>query len=83
MSIKGGISSSSDSSPCFASFTKGVSVKELGFGGLFGGFWLDVAISASIDDACVEMVFSSEMVSFAQGIIVTCVVSAVSSLVSA
>ena len=82
MSIKGGISSSSDFSPCSASFTKGVSVKELGFGGLFGGFWFDVTFLASIDNACGELLFSSEVVSFAQEMVVTLVVSAVSSLVS-
>ena len=55
MSIKGGFSSSSDFSPCFASFTKGVSVKELGFGGLFGRIWVDVTFLASTDNAWGEL----------------------------
>ena len=76
MSTKGGISSSSDFSPFSTSFTKGVYIKDLGFRGLFGQFWLDVAISESFDNACHELVFSSEVVSFAQGMVVTCVVSA-------
>ena len=65
MSTKGGISSSSDFSPCFSSFIKGVSVKELGFGWLLGGFWVDVTFLASIDNAWGELFFSSEVVSFA------------------
>ena len=69
MSTKGGISSSSVFSPCFASLTKEVSVKELGFGWLFGGFWFDVTFLGSIDNAWGELFFSSEMVSFAQGIV--------------
>ena len=66
MSTKGGISSSSDLSPCFTSFTKGVSVKELGCGWLFGRFWVDVTFLASIDNAWGELFFSSGVVSFAQ-----------------
>ena len=46
----------------FVSFTKGVSVKELGFGGLFGGFWVDVTFLTSIDNALGELVLSSEVV---------------------
>ena len=57
MSTKGGISSSSDFSPCFASFPKGVSVKELEFGWLFDGFWVDVTFLASIDNAWGELFF--------------------------
>ena len=48
---EGSISSSSVFSPFFTSFTKGVSVKELGFGWLFGGFWVDVTFLANINNA--------------------------------
>ena len=59
MSTKGGISSSSGFSPSFSSFIKGMSVTELGFGGLFGGFGTDVTFLATIDIACGELLFSS------------------------
>ena len=83
MSTKGGISSSSDFSPCFASFTKWLSVKELGCGWLFGRFWVDVTFLASIDNTLGELFFSSEVVSFAQGMFSTCVVSVISASASA
>ena len=78
MSTKGGISSSSGFSPGFSSFIKGMSVIELGFGGLFGSFGIDVTFLATIDIACGELLFSSEVASFAQGMGTTWLVSAAS-----
>ena len=82
MSTKGGISSSSGFSPGFSSFIKGMSVIELGFGGLFGGFGIDVTFLATIDIACGELLSSSEVASFAQGMGTTWLVSATSASAS-
>ena len=63
ISSKGGIPSFLNSSPmCPAPSIVIVSVRELGFGGLFGGIWSDLAISASIENACVELCDSSDVV---------------------
>ena len=59
-----------------------MSIKELGFGGLFGRFWIDVTFLACIDNAWGELLFSSEVVSFVQGMVITCVVSAISASAS-
>ena len=63
MSTKGGISSSSHFSPGFSLFIKGMSVTELGLGGLFGRFGIDVTFLATIDIACGKLLFSSEVAS--------------------
>ena len=61
MSTKSGISSSSGFSPGFSSFIKGMSVRELGFGGLFGGSGIDVTFLANMDFVCGELLSSLEV----------------------
>ena len=58
MSSKGGISSSSSlGQSALSTASVKVSVTRLGreFGGLFGGIWSDVAISANIESASVDV----------------------------